>query len=342
MPNMWFSLTRDNNSFLILSNNGNPITIKLGYKDSCSNDIISLNTYTTDTSIVLNLPINDNLYILEIINNIGESYKIEIPKYNTLLKSLIEDIELVLCDCGCKHCDDCKESNNKDYISTLLKLISFYTLNKQYFQAYLDIVFECTKCNILDASQCILINEKVYGNADNTRLLKEIISSFYIAFYYGSTQDYKSLFNYSTTYSCIKNIGIDLSCIENKIKNMATVNMITDAYINKPPTRVGDITLNATNRTPTVYSLASFTGVFADPENDPLQAIRVDTLPVHGQLMYDTTGSGNWALVTAGQVILASDITAGRFKFVPPDQNALDNTSWNYSARDSGSMQFVS
>ena len=342
MPNMWFSLTRDNNSFLILSNDGNSIIVKLGYKDSCSNDIVSLNTYTTNTSIVLNLPINDNLYILEIINNIGDSYIIEIPKYNTLLKSLIEDIELVLCDCGCKHCEDCKESTNKDYTSTLLKLLSFYTLNKQYFQVYLDIVFECTKCNILDTNQCILINEKVYGNADNTRLLKQILSSFYIAFYYGSTQDYKSLFNYNYTYKCIKNIGIDLSCIENKIKNMAIVNMITSAYVNQPASSVGNITLNATNRTSTVYSLASFTGVFVDPEKDPLQAIRVDTLPVHGQLMFDTTGSGSWSLVTPGQVILATEISAGRFKFIPPDQNALDNTSWNYSARDSGSMQFVS
>ena len=82
--------------------------------------------------------------------------------------------------------------------------------------------------------------------------------------------------------------------------------------------------------------------MFLDPENDPLQAIRVDTLPANGQLMYDTTGSGNWALVTSGQVILATEISAGRFKFVPPDQNALNNTSWNYSARDSGSMQFIS
>ena len=342
MTNMWFSISRDNNSFLIISNNNNDITIKLSYKDSCNGSIVLLKTYTTNTSIVLNLPINDNYYIIEVINNIGDSYIIDIPKFNTILKSLVEDIELILCDCNCKHCEDCEGSTNKDYTSTLLKLISFYTLNKQYFQRFLDIVLECTKCNILDSNQCILINEKVYGNSNNTKLLKELISSYYITFYYGSTLENRSLFNYNNTYNCIKNLGIDLSCIENKIKNMATVNMITDAYVNKPPSNVGNITLNATNRTPTVYSLASFTGVFTDPENDPLQAIRVDTLPAHGQLMYDTTGSSNWALVTAGQVILASDITAGRFKFIPPDQNALDNTSWNYSARDSGSMQFIS
>ena len=70
---------------------------------------------------------------------------------------------------------------------------------------------------------------------------------------------------------------------------MATVNMITDAYINQPASSVGNIILNSPNRTETIYDLDSFTGVFEDPEKDPLQAIRVDTLPASGQLMFDTT-----------------------------------------------------
>jgi len=347
--NLWYSINKSGYTITISSNTGLPINIKISIKESCKENIyLQLQEYNTSSSITFNLPYDDGKYKIDITNDQNQTFTYFIPKYDNMLKSLISDIELVLCDCKCKHCDDCTQTTEKDYSSVLLKLLSYYVLNKQYYEGFLNIVFECTECAIEDAFKCTLLNEKVYGNSDNTELFKKIISHFYLGFYYGklgyinNLEETNKLFNYNRIYHCIKNSGINTTCIENKKDNMATVNMITDAYINKPPSSVGNIKLNATNRTPTVYSLTSFTGVFTDPENDPLQAIRVDTLPAHGQLMYDTTGSGNWALVTAGQVILASDITAGRFKFVPPDQKALNNTSWNYSARDSGSMQFVS
>ena len=87
-----------------------------------------------------------------------------------------------------------------------------------------------------------------------TELFKKIISHFYLGFYYGklgyinNLEETNKLFNYDRIYHCIKNSGINTICIENKKQTMATVNMITDAYINKPPSSVGNITLNAANR----------------------------------------------------------------------------------------------
>lgn len=346
--NLWYSITRNGDAITVSSNTGLPINIKISVKESCKNNIYTvIKEYNTNSILTFYLPFEDGKYKIVITNN-NEEYTYLIPKYDNMLKSVINDVELVLCDCSCKHCDDCNDTTEKDYSSVLLKILSYYVLNKEYYEAFLNIVFECTECALEDSFKCILLNEKVYGNSDNTELFKKIISHFYLGFYYGklgytnNLEETNKLFNYDRVYHCIQNSGINTTCIENKKTDMATVNMITDAYINQPASSVGNITLNSPNRTTTIYSLASFTGVFVDPENDPLQAIRVDTLPVHGQLMFDTTGSGSWSLVTPGQVILATEISAGRFKFVPPDQNALDNTSWTYSARDNGSMQFVS
>ena len=347
--NLWYSITRNGDAITISSNTGLPINIKVSIKESCQdNKYNQIQEYNTTTTISFNLPYDDGKYKIEITNNQNETYTYYIPKYDNMLKSLISDIELVLCDCKCKHCNDCTQTTEKDYSSVLLKLLSYYVLNKEYYEAFLNIVFECTECALEDAFKCVLLNEKVYGNSENTELFKKIISHFYLGFYYGklgyinNLEETNKLFNYDRIYHCIKNNGINTTCIENKKTDMATVNMITDAYINKPASSVGNITLNSPNRTETIYDLDSFTRVFKDPEKDPLQAIRVDTLPASGQLMFDTTGSGNWSLVTSGQVILATEISAGRFKFVPPNQNELNNTSWAYSARDSGSMQFVS
>lgn len=122
---------------------------------------------------------------------------------------------------------------------------------------------------------------------------------------------------------------------------MANFNIISAAYINKPPTEVGDYTLNVLNRASgTVLSLNMFstdtTPPYSDPENDPVQAVRIDTLPTLGTLKLNGTN------VTAGQIILATAITANQLTYDSPDQNAVANAVFTFSVRDSGSMTFVS
>jgi T1SS-143 domain-containing protein len=62
----------------------------------------------------------------------------------------------------------------------------------------------------------------------------------------------------------------------------------------------------------------------SDPEGTPL-SITVSTLPADGTLQFDTTGSGTWAAVTAGQAITQAQIGAGRLRFVPDaDESGVD------------------
>ena len=114
-------------------------------------------------------------------------------------------------------------------------------------------------------------------------------------------------------------------------------------YINLPPSQVGNISINVLNRATTVLTLAHFTTsttpAYSDPENDPVDAIRIDSLPADGILQYN---NGSWVNVTLGQIISAADITAGKLRYVSPNQNAPETNTFNFSVRDTGSMQFVS
>lgn len=122
---------------------------------------------------------------------------------------------------------------------------------------------------------------------------------------------------------------------------MANFNIISAAYINRPPSQVGNYTLNVLNRaTGTVLTLAMFstdtTPPYSDPENDPVNAVRIDTLPNLGTLKL------NGVNVTANQIILATAINANQLTYDSPDQNAISNALFTFSVRDNGSMQFTS
>lgn len=122
--------------------------------------------------------------------------------------------------------------------------------------------------------------------------------------------------------------------------DMGTLTCNTAAYVNLPPSQVGDNTITTLNRTDKVLTLAMFTTettpVYADPEGDPVNALRVDTLPVLGTLLLN----GN--AVVVGDIIDVADINSGLFVYSPPDQNEIATASFEFSLRDAGSNQFSS
>ena len=142
-----YTISKEDDTFTITVNTGiNNIAVALYREDSCKD-----NTYITikepeiiTESITFKLPIIDGLYKLSII--IDENiYDYFFPYYGNLLKSIINDVELVLCDSeGCK---DCGDVSNKDLTSVLLKMISYYILTMKYNNAFLNKSFECLECS---------------------------------------------------------------------------------------------------------------------------------------------------------------------------------------------------
>jgi hypothetical protein len=84
---------------------------------------------------------------------------------------------------------------------------------------------------------------------------------------------------------------------------------------NTAPTSTDDA-VTTDEDTAIVLSLDDF-GFYVDAENTDLAAVKITALPANGSLQYDASGAGTWAAVALNQVIAASEIGAGRLRFVP-------------------------
>lgn len=120
----------------------------------------------------------------------------------------------------------------------------------------------------------------------------------------------------------------------------ATMNVNVQAYINQPPSAVGDNTISSIDyNSTTVFTVANFTTgttpAYADPEGDAAAQLKVLSLPSQGSLRL------NGVSVTLNQIISFTDISAGNFTFVASGSSAGYNTSFNFSIADAGSNQFT-
>lgn len=347
---MWYNITRVKNTFSISSSTGEPITIKLFKQDSCEEGSwvqIGLTQITVD-DVSITLPDEDGVYRLQIsaeIDNKDASISIIINIYDKMLLSLIDDIENILCGCKCKTCDDCLDTD-KDISSVLLKLLAYYSVTSQYHAGFLSAALKCLKCSIVDANQCVILNERIIGNADNTMLLKRTVALYYLAFYFAEfnvsadTEFINDKFKYKKIKKCIEILGVDISCVTKNIDDMGLFTITSEAYINMPPSVIGDYSLTILNRAEETLTSGMFTNLttppYQDPEGDAPQAIRVDSLPSTGTLMFNTNP------VTIGQIITIADINLNKLKYVAPNTNSPATATFNFSVRDIGSMIFSS
>ena len=93
----------------------------------------------------------------------------------------------------------------------------------KYNSAFLDKSFECLECSLIDANQCLLMNEKILSKKENIELFNKVISTFYLGFYFAekihsANEDIDKKFKYNKIKSCIISKGISTDCIENNIK----------------------------------------------------------------------------------------------------------------------------
>ena len=103
--------------------------------------------------------------------------------------------------------------------------------------------------------------------------------------------------------------------------------LINVAPVADPPTSADNaVTLDED----TSYTFAVSDFAFADQDpGDSLVAVRIDTIPTDGTLLFN----GN--PITAGVVISASDIASGRLIFVPdPDENGTGYATFDFSVSD--------
>lgn len=352
---MWYNINFKDNLITIKNPSAtDEIYVTISITETCDESIYQevIQRTLVDFEEQFRLPDRDGLYKV-LVQRVIEGTVIEdsemlYPYYGQLLGTIIDEMEYFLCDCDCINCGNDCNKDEKTYLSLMLKMFSYYTLLYKYYPRFYDAVFKCLNCSILDITKCVLLNEKVTGDTENSNLFKKIVSSMYTAFYYAeyyNTTDkayINAKFKYDKIKKCIAVTNTDTECIINQIENNMGIFQVTfDRYINQPPDVIGDYSATAGNRAIFNITPGMFTNLttppYHDPENDPGQAVRVDSLPTNGATLM--LGSNP---VTVGAIILMSTIAGGTLSLHGPNQDALAACTWTFSVRDTGSMTFVS
>lgn len=132
--------------------------------------------------------------------------------------------------------------------------------------------------------------------------------------------------------------------INKTFSNMANFTFTINAAVNQPPTTVGNNFKTIDNGSTYVFTVADFTTgttpAYSDPEGDAASMLKIDSLPVDGDLQF------NGSAVTVNQTIPfqgAVSISSGSFRYVS-EQNSpeADVETFNFQISDTGSGQFTS
>lgn len=324
------------------------VSVTLLNADCTAYDLVESYVIVPGQTTTLSTPF-DGMYKIDMIDTNSEESIITIPHYFNLLNSIIDDIQFILCDCAeesnCTDCTHTAECNRQ--LSNILKINSYISLTYPLHSAFLQSVFEEIRCSVRELTTTLVAEETIDGVADHVPLLKKILSYYYLAFYHSEyknasleERDYViTKFQYTQISTCIEDIIV--TNVQTKIDSMATYTVISGAYINQPPT-IGDFTIERPNRVVTPATLDQFTALttppYDDPEGDPIDAMRIDSIPGTnlGVYQYDNVD------ITVGLIIPADHIIAGRLVHIGADTDAAVNDSFGFSLRDTGSMTWVS
>lgn len=127
----------------------------------------------------------------------------------------------------------------------------------------------------------------------------------------------------------------------NPLYSTVATNSLTGTIAGNQPATIGDNTIYAANRAVTVLTLAMFTTDLTPPYNDPdadlIDAIRLDDISEANLGEFQLNGTP----VVNGQIITREDINGGLFTHVAPNQDALSSDNFSFSARDEGSLEWV-
>lgn len=245
---MWYSIDRKDNTVKVKKeiSTDERIKVKLVRLDNCGNvTILSDVNATSEVTISMPQDINDlnntslyNIVKVSDIRNVSGIYQLQItlgnykdiveyPNYNILLKSVVEDIENILCKCPCEDCPDCKE-DNKTLLDVTFKVILYYSLTGKYYQSKLSKLLSCIGCELKEESICLIVNSVINGNKQNIILLKKLLAMYYLAFYHTDnstncqTTSINTIYKYNSIKGCLVNLGIDLNCIDRKLQDSLT------------------------------------------------------------------------------------------------------------------------
>lgn len=337
--------------YYVLTNTGS-VTLTYTVKSEFCEEITTISTDTITVGVTKDILLTKDGKYQFVITDGSETTTVHVMYYDKLVKSIVRGVEVEICGCGCAGCNDCDgdEDNCQAQLFTLNKMLAYSFLTKPQYSPYIDAIAAYMRCKLDDAVLCLMNRERLTGETNLEGIYNQFIAVHYLAFYLADLQasaddeetafinaKYKS----SKILPCLRKKCIDVEAIKDLIDNMGTISIISGAYINQPPSSVGNNTINVLNRATTVLTLAMFTTdttpAYADPENDPVENLRINTISGSNVGVFYYSG----VPIVVGQIIPASGITAGNLTHESPDQNSLATDSFTYSLSDTGSHTYT-
>ena len=169
-----------------LTNNGD-------YQFSYSLNKIVCGTETSTVVFTASIPVGetrefkinqDGEYFITITNGIGTDVTLaSFRVYTRLIASFIEMVEKIFC--GCSTCNDCEECNEcEDYLKAFMEAQAMYVLNYPKYVALWESCVQFANCLFTQETQCFLLRERVYGTASTKEVMLQVLSFYYLSFYY--------------------------------------------------------------------------------------------------------------------------------------------------------------
>lgn len=147
--------------------------------------------------------------------------------------------------------------------------------------------------------------------------------------------------NNAVGYSDTFNFSIFDDYADSPKESIDTLITINVADAENLPATVGDNTIYSDNRIITVLTLEMFTSQLAppynDPENDLIDAIRVDQISEANLGVYKLDG----VEVSEGDIITREDLANNLFTHTGADVDTVSSDTFTFSARDEGSLIWV-
>jgi len=221
---MAYTLIKNQDTYTLDNTDVLPLVFTLQRLNGCYDyeEVVSSTTLNSTENYTFDFP-QDGEYVINIVQNAVQSTE-TIKYYLDLENSIISSIKDILCGCTCSGCEECNNCENN--LDTLIKIFSFIALTSTEYDATIASVQEQIKCLLNIEISCLNVQEMVTGDADTETLLKQIVSIYYLAFYFKEfneafdteEEEYiKVKFNFSSVSKCISKLGIDINDIEDSL-----------------------------------------------------------------------------------------------------------------------------
>lgn len=184
-----FQIKRNLETITITNTGNKQIEFKLFYQQNCKSYTELTDHIEVEDSIDLRIPITDGKYKIRIIStdittDIFEYVEYSFTTFNYLLKSIVQDVERYITNCyDCTNCKKCIDVQEDIEAILVTKMLSFYILNREYYDSFFNNGLSCIECSILDMMNCLTLAEITQDKVTKSELNKQIISYLYFIFY---------------------------------------------------------------------------------------------------------------------------------------------------------------